>query len=102
MAWIVELLLPVRAPDGRPHPPATFSALQRELTERFGGVTAYVRAPAKGRWDDDGRHEEDDVVLWEVMVTKLDRDWWRDLRGRLETSLRQKEILMRAHEVERL
>jgi hypothetical protein len=102
MSWVVELLLPVSDPEGIPYPPAAFDALQRELTERFGGVTAYVRAPAKGRWEDGGRHEEDDVVLYEVMVDSLDRDWWRALRRRLEASLRQKEILMRAHETERL
>jgi hypothetical protein len=102
MAWVVELLLPVRDPEGTAYPSATFSDLRHDLTERFGGVTAYVRAPAKGRWKDAGRQEQDDVVLYEVMTPDLDRDWWRALRGRLETGLRQKEILMRAHQVEPL
>ena len=102
MAFVVELLLPVADPEGRPYPTAIFGALQRELTERFGGVTAHVRAPAQGRWKDGDTVEADDVVLFEVMTDTLDREWWRRLRVRLQTTLRQREVLMRAHEVERL
>lgn len=101
-AWVVEVLLPVRDRDGQPYPAALFDGLQHDLTERFGGVTAYVRAPAEGRWKDEGRQEADDVALYEVMTPDLDREWWRGLRGRLETRLGQKAILMRAHQVEEL
>jgi len=31
---------------GRPLPASNYTAVRDELTERFGGLTAYTRAPA--------------------------------------------------------
>ena len=44
----------------------------------------------------------DDVVLFEVMVDALERDWWRTYRRELETRFEQDEILVRTSAVERL
>ena len=75
----------------------------RELTERFGGMTAYARAPAKGEWKPaPGQTVHDDIVVYEVMVDSLDRAWWAQYRGRLERRFDQEELVVRAHEIERL
>jgi len=51
---------------------------RRELAERFSGLTAYVRSPAKGLWTAaDGHTEQDDVVMVEVVTDTFDRAWWR-------------------------
>ena len=94
---LVEILLPA---DRRFS--AERSALSRELAERFGGVTAFNRAPAKGLFAQDGEQVRDDIVVIEVMTDGLDRTWWAALRTRLESEFRQREILMRASLVERL
>jgi hypothetical protein len=78
-------------------------AVARELTERFGGMTAYARAPAKGEWKPaPGRTVRDDIVVYEVMVDTLDRAWWRGYRCELERRFDQEELVVRAHVVERL
>ena len=80
------------------------AAISRELTERFGGVTAYARAPAKGEWKP-GPGEapvRDDIVVYEVMVEDLDRAWWARYRVQLEQRFAQDEIVIRAHLIERL
>ena len=77
-------------------------ALEQELLDRFGGVTSFSRAPARGRWIDGGPPETDDVVIFQVMTSGLDRSWWAGLRARLERELDQKEILIRAQPIERL
>jgi hypothetical protein len=47
--------------------------------------------------------QTDEVVLFEVMVVEaLDRAWWSGLRERLQRELDQQELLIRAHEVERI
>lgn len=79
-----------------------FDLLQRGLTVKFGGVTAFTRAPAKGRWKKGEREEQDDILIIEVMTPNLDAAWWRDLRAQLEVVMRQQRILLRAHEVRRL
>jgi hypothetical protein len=98
----VEIFLPLQRGDGEPAPPEVFTRLKQELTDRFGGVTAFTRAPAEGRWQDGSQVVRDEIVVFEVMTPKLDGAWWRALRGRLETELGQSEILIRSHVVTQL
>ena len=76
---------------------------RRELLERFTGVTAYVRSPAKGLWKaPDGRTEADDVVMVEVVVETFDREWWLTYASMLAERFRQESIHVRAMPVELL
>ncbi len=94
---LVQLLLPLADPDGRRFAARDYVELARELTERFGGVTAYARAPASGLWDDpQGGHTRDELIVMEVMVETLDAAWWAVYRERLETQFRQDELVVRA------
>jgi hypothetical protein len=100
---LVQVLVPVYDNEGQPFPRAEFARIRRELTERFGGVTAYTRAPAEGAWEDDtGRVHHDDVVIVEVMVESLDRAWWSGYRNDLAARFRQNELVVRATLMESL
>lgn len=100
---LIQLLLPLQDNAGQPFPPAHYAHVRAELAERFGGVTAYARAPATGLWEDEaGCVQRDEVVLFEVMAEALDRAWWREYRAVLEARFRQDEILVRATRVARL
>ena len=102
-AHLVQILLPVYANDGERIGASVYREIARELTERFGGVTAYNRAPAKGLWKEEPGHtERDDIVVYEVMVHSLDTRWWRDYRGTLEKRLAQQELVVRALPMGRL
>ena len=80
-----------------------FSDVRDELTERYGGVTAFLRSPAHGTWKEgSGTVDRDEVVMCEVMVEVLDRGWWSGYRGQLEQRFEQREVVVRAFEVERL
>jgi hypothetical protein len=101
--FLVQLLLPVADNQGRAFPRAAYDRVRDELANRYGGVTAYVRAPALGLWkEDEGRLTRDDVVIYEVMTVDLDRDGWAAYRRVLEERFRQAELLVRASRVERL
>ena len=94
---LVQLLLPLSG--GR----AVFDEVMHELTERYGGVTAYTRAPAAGRWKNPAAStERDDIIVVEVMVEELDNPWWARYRRSLEKRLKQKELVVRAHRIESL
>jgi hypothetical protein len=97
---LVEIFLPLNYKDGTPVPVPVFTLIKEELAERFGGVTAYSRPPAEGLWKDGAKLERDTVTVWEVMTGKLDDDWWRSFRKRLEDLLRQDEVLIRATPVQ--
>lgn len=100
---LVQLLLPLYDPQGRRFPADKFAAVRRELTERFGGVTAYVRSPAEGLWQDaEGDLQRDDVVIHEVMVEALDREWWAGYRERLRASFAQEALVVRSSTIELL
>ena len=100
---VIEILLPLRDNEGKPFPHASLDRVRHELTERFGGVTAHLRAPAAGAWTDDaGDVARDDVVIVEVMADELDHAWWAGYRGELESRFRQDEILIRATASEKL
>jgi hypothetical protein len=100
---LVQLLLPLKDQDGKPFPRSQYRRIREVLTERFGGLTAYTRAPAEGLWEAGGDEVAiDDIVVYEVMVTELDREWWRAYRAGLEDAFDQDELVVRAQEIERL
>jgi len=101
--FLIEFFLPLFDNGGARFPKEEFERVRRELTERFGGVTAFMRSPAMGLWaDDTGQVRRDDIVSLEIMTETLDRDWWRNYREQLDKRFRQQEIVMRASSFERL
>lgn len=101
--YLVQLLLPLYDKAGRRVPHECFAQVRDELTERYGGVTAYLRSPAQGTWKEgSGAVERDQVVMCEVMVEQLDRTWWSAYRTALEARFGQQELMVRAQMIERL
>ena len=90
----MEIFVPT-APAGE----SLVDDLLKRLTDRFGGATAFSRAPAKGRWSDGAKQEADDVIVIETMCETLDVAYWRALKAELESTLRQEEILIRASKI---
>jgi hypothetical protein len=96
---LIQVLLPLYDNDGNAIERSRFRAVSEELTQQFGGLTAYTRAPAEGLWKDDASSTtRDEMVLFEVMTETLDRDWWATYRQSLEQRFRQKSIVVRAQE----
>ena len=101
--YLVEFLIPTFDNEGRHFPTQEFDRIRRELTDRFGGVTAFLRSPAVGLWTDEGGQiRRDELAIFEVMTDALDREWWRDYREQLERRFRQQEIVVRASRFDRL
>ena len=103
MPHLVQILLPLRKRDGSDVPAALFAEVRGELTQRFGGVTAYSRSPATGLWKNtEAEVEREQVIMVEVVVDAFDRDWWTQYRDRLARRFDQDEIHARAMAVERI
>jgi hypothetical protein len=100
---VVQLLLPLFDNDGRAFPKGAYREVRDELVGRFGGLTAYTRAPASGLWhEDEGQTVRDELIVYEVMCDALDADWWRGYRATLEARFAQDSLVMRAHEIQLL
>ena len=100
---LIQLLLPTVTTAGPDDRTAQLAQTRRELAEKFKGLTAYVRSPAKGLWTSpDGHTEHDDVVMVEVVTEAFDRVWWRSYSALLADRFRQDAIHVRALAVEML
>jgi hypothetical protein len=101
---LIEILLPIRGADGTQLPDSELVRLRDLLTQRFGGLTAFLRAPADGIWHDmeAGGIARDEIAVIEVMAETIDRRWWAGLREDLEERLGQKELVIRSIAAERL
>lgn len=101
--YLIQILLPVQDEHGESYCRTLYSDLARDLTTRFGGLTAYTQAPATGYWEaGPGQAVREPVVIYEVMVEDLERAWWAALRERLEIQFAQSELVVRAQEMQRL
>lgn len=100
---LVQLLLPLYDNEGEAFPHDLFAQARQQLVDRFGGLTAYTRAPAQGVWEPEGDElQRDDLVVYEVMVPSLERAWWRSYREELARRFRQDELVVRAQKIELL
>jgi hypothetical protein len=99
---LVQLLLPVANNAGQRFAASLYEDVANELTENFGGVTAYSRSPAEGRWQSGTSEHHDDVLVVEVMVDHLDPAWWSELRQKLAATFRQESLVIRAQAIKLL
>jgi hypothetical protein len=67
--YLVQLLLPLLDKENHPFPGSEFDRVRNELTERFGGATAFLRSPALGVWkEDNGETTQDEIVIFEALT----------------------------------
>ncbi|WP_194724132.1 hypothetical protein [Noviherbaspirillum malthae] len=97
---LIQILLPLYDNADASLPTELFEKTREELIDRFGGLTAYTRVPAKGLWQEDASTTvRDDIVIYEVMADTLDEAWWRKYRRTLEQRFRQEAIVVRAQSI---
>ncbi|MBS3647423.1 hypothetical protein KEU06_02140 [Pseudaminobacter sp. 19-2017] len=95
---LIDVFLPLDRGDGSEVRPEEIEDLVHDFTHRFGGATAFTRAPAEGLWHTGETVARDRIVIIEVMVEELDETWWAELRKRLEDEFIQEKVLIRATE----
>lgn len=103
MTQLIQILLPRFDKAGKAFEHSNFETVKQELVQRFGGVTAYVRASAQGLWrTESGEVISDEVAVFEVMAEEIDADWWSSYRRKLELRFKQDEIVVRSSRIRRL
>ncbi len=99
--YLVQILLPLHDNGGAPLPPELFQSVGAELNARFGGLTAFTRAPAEGLWSGDGSTTtRDEIVIFEVMAEGVDRPFWRAFRAQMEARFRQQVVVIRVQQID--
>ena len=101
--YLIEILLPLYDNSNTPFARENYQAVRAEMTQRFGGVTAFSRSPAEGFWKQPNNEViRDDVVIFEVMTERLDHSWWELYKRDLEKRFEQDEVIIRAIEITKL
>ena len=100
--YLVQILLPKETGTGQPVAKDWFDGFLKELTDEFGGVTSFLRAPGQGLWQSGSGTQKDSIAVVEVMVDRLNPTFWQSVRERLERELSQDEIVIRAQQITRL
>jgi hypothetical protein len=98
--YLIQILLPLYDSAGAPLPRELYARVREELTGKYGGLTAFSRAPAEGLWQEGSGTKRDDIVVLGVMADQLDRAWWQGYRRDLERAFRQEAIVVRAQELD--
>jgi hypothetical protein len=96
---LVQLLLPLYNNSGIQFEQKLYTDVRNELVDRFGGITAYTRAPVHGLWQESEQLVRDDLIIYEIMVEKLEEEWWRGYREILENRFQQQSLVVRALQI---
>ncbi len=96
---LVQLLLPLYNNSGMRFEENLYKEVRDELVTRFGGITAYTRAPVHGLWQESKQIVRDDLIIYEIMVETLEEDWWRGYRLILENRFQQQSLVVRAYPI---
>src|SRR5690242_2542749 len=96
---LIQILIPTYDNEGRKFSQEIYGKIGDELVARFSGLTAYTRAPAQGFWTSGHKTARDEIVVFEVMVQKLDEKWWSKYRLELEGRLRQEHVVIRTNPI---
>lgn len=100
---LLQIFLPLYDNNKQAFDSATYDELRTRLKDQFGGVTFYRNAPVEGLWKDEaGKTNYDELLIAEVMISDLDKDWWQQFKQRLEQKFKQEEILIRSIVFEKL
>lgn len=95
------MLLPLYDNEGQPFSDELYKAIRLELTERFGGLTAYSRSPATGLWkNDDEEVKVDKMIVYEVIADDVEKKFWKSFKEILKAQFKQEDMIIRCTDIE--
>lgn len=98
---LFEIFLPLKNNRAKAFPKHYFDDLRNLLVKKFGGVTVYQRSPVTGVWDNpETGHEQDELIIYEVMSSTGDEVFWRQLKVDLANQFSQDELLIRSSRID--
>lgn len=85
---LIQIILPLRDGQDAPYPASLYDEVRADLGAHFTGVTAHERS--------------DHTMIFEVMVERLEREFWRLYRRELQETFRRELITIRAYRIDLL
>ena len=100
--YLIELFLPLADNNNQAFESEYFEEVQQHLTEKFGGLTAFTRNPAEGLWKQgkSSKVHHDNIIIFEVFASTLDKPWWKRYKEELKTTFQQKDLIIKVVKIE--
>jgi hypothetical protein len=100
---LVQIFLPLYNNNKQEFDRPLYDDLRTLLKDQFGGVTFYRSAPVEGLWrDENGTTNYDELIIAEVMLVDVNKEWWQQFKQLLKQIFSQEEILIRSIAFEKL
>ncbi|MDB5258017.1 MAG: hypothetical protein JWM14_2712 [Chitinophagaceae bacterium] len=96
---LIQILLPLYDQDGKPFHGLLYDRVKKELTQTFGGLTAYTRSPASGTWKDGGKIVKEDIYVYEVMTSEINKEFWKVFKSKWQKIFQQEELIIRTLDI---
>ena len=97
---LIQVLLPLHDSEGIALPPKLFKAVKDQLLEKFGAINSYVPVPAEGWWKESANTVvNDQLIIYEVMVADIDKNWWKKYKKELKLQFAQNDIVIRQSQI---
>ncbi len=98
---LIQIFLPLYDSQGAMFPRKPFDTIKEELTEKFGGITIYQRAPAVGLWkENESKTVRDEIIIHEVMSENFNSLYWKKYKKELEETFNQDVIIIRVSDIQ--
>ena len=65
-SYLIQILRPRKTGAGERVAQQWFDGLLKEMTDRFGGATSFVRSPGEGLWREGSATERDSIAVVEI------------------------------------
>ena len=98
--FLIQILLPLYDNNGNSFPNDYYIAVKEELTQNFGGVTMFSRAPAVGVWKDADKNIHDEIIIFEVMLEEIQASYWKLYKQQLQKQFLQDTIIIRSSKID--
>jgi hypothetical protein len=100
--YLIQILLPLRDSRNELFEQRLFDDVRTDLARHFGRVHAYIRPHLSEAWRGSQELIADDVVIFELMTDRLEREFWRLYRRELQDVFQQESLIMRALRIDLL
>jgi hypothetical protein len=100
--YLIQVLLPLYDNNKQVFQKRVFDNIRDNLKDVFGGVTIYRNSPAEGVWSNETGTDYDELITAEIITNNLDKALWQQFKHELEHIFKQKEIMMRCIEFQKL
>jgi hypothetical protein len=90
---LVQIFLPLYDNNKQLFEESVYNDVRNMLKDQFGGVSFHRNTPVGGLWKDEGgKTNYDELIIAEIMIHNLNKEWWKQFKQDLEQFLNRRKF----------